>query len=206
MPHPVIHHVKNRPLLLCVIAAALLTACGAPQSVQSSAPPESHVISFPSSDDHTKTTVLLSAPSEVQAGVSARALAVQSFDGQRLTATLLALDGNGNLGVEGNVYVRSSRSQKKNIAPYRVNALRLVRDVKIVTFRYANESGPATHVGFIAQDVPDSFTNPAHDAMNVTNTISVELAATQELAAQVRELQAQVSELKSALRRSGARR
>lgn len=206
MPHPVIHQAQKRPLLLCVAAAALLTSCGAPQSVASSAPPESHIVSFPSADDHTHTTVLLSAPSEVQAGVSARAFGVQSFDGQRLTATLLALDGNGNLGVEGNVFVRSSRSQKKSIAPYRVNALQLVRNLKIVTFRYANESGAATHVGFIAEDVPAPFTNPEHDAMNVTNTISVELAATQELAARVRELEAQVSDLKAALRRSGASR
>ncbi len=196
----VVQQVKRGFLAATVcVAGTALTACGAPQSVASSAPPGSNIVSFPSSPDKTLTTVISSSPNEVQAGVSARSLAIDLFNDRQHQATLLALDDDGNLGLQGALYVRSSRYEKRDISTYEGDAVKLLNSVRVVRFRYRNETGAPEHIGFIAQDTPEQLTNPEKDAMNVTNTVSIELRATQQLAAQVNDLRAQVRALKAEL-------
>lgn len=169
--------------------------------VESAVAPGNSVVSFPNSADENWSTVLMSKPDTTQAGIDGRVLTVRVFNRTHPWADELTLDIDGNLGIRGTLYSRSSRMAKKDIMPYRDDALELLTQVPFVTYRYKNEpeSAPA-HIGFIAQEVPAVFSGPRHDSFNINNSIAVNMAATKELESQLNELRRQIVELKNQVR------
>jgi len=191
---------------LCLTLA--LAACSGQGrlALTSTAAPGDAVISFPNSFDQNWMTVLLSKPDTTQAGVDGRVLTVRVFDRQQPIADELTLDMNGNLGLRGNLFSRSSRSDKKKILPYRGDALGLLRAVRVVTYLYKNEGASSSrHIGFIAEDAPVDLTGPYRTSINLNNSVAVTIAATQELENQVLVMRTEIAALKRELAAKKAR-
>jgi hypothetical protein len=178
-------------LLLCV-----LTACAPQRAVSSAAPPGTPILSYPNTEDRTWTTVLQSNPLATQAGVNGRILTISTFRHNKKYADQLAIDVNGNVGIRGSLSSLSSRTQKYDIFPYKENALNLLRNVNLVTYRYRGETNADTkHVGFIAEETPSTLSGIRRTSINLDNSIAVTMAATKQLDGENRRMQARIDAL-----------
>jgi hypothetical protein len=85
----------------------------------------------------------------------------------------------------------SSREYKDDIKAYDPSkALDTVEGLDLVQFTYKEgiDALPGTHIGLIAEDVPDIIATEDHKALNAYNMIGILLGAVQELSTQVRDL------------------
>jgi len=132
----------------------------------------------------------------MQAGVNGRVLMISTLHHNKTYADQLAVDINGNVGIRGSLSSLSSRAQKYDIFPYKENALDLLRNVNLVTYRYRGETNNDTmHVGFIAEDTPSALSGIRHDSINLDNSIAVTMSATKQLDDEVRRMQTHIDAL-----------
>jgi hypothetical protein len=83
----------------------------------------------------------------------------------------------------------SKRSLKKNIRKYKKSALKVLKDVEVVTYQYKTEKGKYKHTGFIADDAPDCLTGADHDVMALSDNVGMLIKAVQELDARLEKLE-----------------
>jgi hypothetical protein len=195
------------------LLAVALSGCGGgdAQRIVSHAPPNTPIVLYPSSFDRRSTTVIESAPSTRQAGVKGNALTVTTYHGALPFADELTIDAEGNVGVRGSIRAQGSiatvshRSQKTDIRTFDEDPLALLRATTIVSYRYATEAADHDrHIGFIAEDTPSELSGAAHDRYDVTNTLAVDVAATQKLERTIIALERKVRILEARLRASRA--
>jgi len=85
----------------------------------------------------------------------------------------------------------SSREYKENIESYQPSdALHMIEDIDLVQFDYKPEieAPRGTHIGVIAEDIPEILASEDQKGVNAYNMIGVLLGAVQELSKQVQEL------------------
>jgi hypothetical protein len=196
--------LKLRVLLwIGLVPYFTLASCAAPpHTIASPEPPGTTIVSFANTTDKNWTTTLSSQPSRNQAGVDGRVFAIDIYNGGGYQATELAEDLDGNLGIRGTLFSRSSRAEKFDIVPYRSDAVALIDRVAMVSYHYRNESSHAPkHVGFIAEDAPAEFVGPTRKSFNINNSLAVTMAATQELDHRIEHLEREVAELKDIIRK-----
>lgn len=78
-----------------------------------------------------------------------------------------------------NFFSTSSKIYKKNIEPYAPSAVKIIKDIDIVSFNYIDYSH--TKVGFIAEDAPIELATETHDRLDTMNSLGLLLKALQEL-------------------------
>jgi hypothetical protein len=78
-----------------------------------------------------------------------------------------------------NFFTVSSKIYKKNIQPYSPSAVKIIKDVNIVSFNYIDYDH--TKVGFIAEDSPKELSSETKDKMDTGNSLGLLLKALQEL-------------------------
>jgi len=85
----------------------------------------------------------------------------------------------------------STREVKKNIQPFDKSGLQLIKETKIVSYKYEGETNytDLTKIGFIAEDTPIEMSSSNHDEMVIPSTICVAMKAIQELDAKIKNLQ-----------------
>ncbi len=161
---------------------------------------------FPNTVDRTSTTAFLANARAIQAGVAGTVLDIATFDGTRVVADDLTIDGSGNVGVRGSIRAQgsissvSSRSAKKDIRPFTEDPLALIRHTSVVTYLYKDEPPSAPlHIGFIAEDTPTELSGQGHDRYDVTNTVAVTLAAVQSLQRKTDRLDREIARLEKEL-------
>jgi hypothetical protein len=177
-----------------------------PQSLASAEAPGTAIISYPNTVDRNWTTTISSKPGYTQAGVDGRVLTVTALNGRDQYANEFTLDLDGNLGIRGTLFSRSSRYEKRDIRPYEGDAIGTLERVRMMTYHYRNEAANRPlHIGFIAEDAPDELVGPQHDSFNINNSVALNLAATQELYSEVKALRLEVDQLhKELLKRSSS--
>ncbi|MBO4393937.1 MAG: tail fiber domain-containing protein, partial [Spirochaetales bacterium] len=85
----------------------------------------------------------------------------------------------------------SSRKAKEDIVEYKNNALNLINNTRIVSFKYKRDHGNKKahrYIGFIAEDTDEALSTPSHDRMDIGSCIGVLIKAVQELSEQVEKL------------------
>lgn len=108
----------------------------------------------------------------------------------------------GNLEVDGAVTELSSAAAKDDIRPLPTSdAVRALRDLTPVTYRYRQDDPATRRVGFVAEDVPALVAQPERDRLRVMDIVAVLTAALQEQVATVAALQAEVVALRTAVAR-----
>lgn len=187
---------RIRALASAALLLSNLTACATQHNISSASPPGTPIISYPISEDHTWSAVLQSSPLAMQAGVNGRVLMISTLHHNKTYADQLAVDLNGNVGIRGSLSSLSSRAQKYDIFPYKANALDLLRNLDLVTYRYRGETSNDTmHIGFIAEDAPSELSGTRHNAFNLDNSIAVTMSATKQLDDDVRRMQSHIDAL-----------
>jgi hypothetical protein len=180
------------------LSVIILVGCGGGNlsSISSLALPGNPVISFPNGPDRVNTTIILSNPAGSVAGVDGRVLTVQTVTFSAAQDEL-TVDIDGNMGLRGSYHTLSVRSAKKDIKPFRTDALGIVDRTNIVSFRYRAESGAhPEHIGIIADDAPIQLTDGHRHSFDLNNSIAVSLAATRELHEEVTSLEREVAALR----------
>ncbi|WP_143305112.1 pyocin knob domain-containing S74 family peptidase [Chitinophaga vietnamensis] len=112
----------------------------------------------------------------------------------------LRTDGSGNLFVTGQVsatafYQASQRSLKRDIHLFNKSALSILNTARVQTFRYKADSTNITHIGFIADEVPDEMASPERKGVDQANTVALLVKALQEMSEKVDALQNKVQAL-----------
>jgi hypothetical protein len=147
--------------------------------------------------------------------------------GSTFTPTLrLHIDYNGNMGINtmavpgtaivtatgatltaGGAWTNaSSRALKDHVTPLSSDqALQAFSALNPVTFHYKAE-GEQTHVGFIAEDVPDLVATPDRKGLSAMDIVAVLTKVVQEKSAEIDSLAATVSRLESELNSLKSRR
>ena len=82
----------------------------------------------------------------------------------------------------------SSRRFKRNIRKTSVDALKMLKRVEIVDFKYRNDRRKVPHIGFIAEDTDPLLSTPKQDSMDIGNCIGLLLKAVQELSDEIDRL------------------
>lgn len=103
--------------------------------------------------------------------------------------TYRALHGNSYLNFDCNTRTlnsvaynaTSARSEKENIRDCKLEALKLLEEVKIVEFNYKSDSEKNNRVGFIADDTSEVLSTKNKDKMDIGSSIGVLIKAVQEL-------------------------
>jgi hypothetical protein len=193
-------NISQARSLLLVVA---LAGCGSTsaRSLSTTSTPGTPILTFPNSADQGWDTVVWSQPEALQAGIDGRALTVSVFHGADHIMDDLTMDFDGNVGIRGVYRSVSTRKQKWDIHPYEGDALGLLRDLPLSTFRYIGEPATATpHVGFIAEDAPAILGGPKHDSFNLNNSIGISMAATKQLDKRLDALSRRVIELEHLVR------
>jgi hypothetical protein len=193
------------PLNYAAIALLLAasTGCGstAARSLSTNSQPGTPIVTFPNSFDQGWNTVLSSQPFATQAGIDGRALTVSVYHGGDHLQDNLAMDFDGNVGIRGVYKSVSTRKEKWDIRPYDGDALGLLRDLPLSTFRYIGETASETpHVGFIAENAPPILSGQKHDSFNLNNSIGISMAATKQLDRRLDTLSRRVVELERLVR------
>ncbi len=185
----------------CVALTTFAGCAGGEQRLATAQAPGAPVISYPNTYDKYWTTAVLSQPDLMQAGIDGRVLSLEVFNRQQLFATELSVDLAGNVGIRGTLFSRSSRKEKKDIHPYRDDALQLLDQVRMVSYRYTNESNSVhPHVGFIAEEAPVEFSGPKRTSLDINNSLAIDMAATKQLNSKVHTMQRQIAELQREIR------
>lgn len=83
----------------------------------------------------------------------------------------------------------SQRKFKKNIKPFKKDALEIINSVKVKEFNFKNDKEKTYRVGFISDDTDSILSGKNKDIVDINNTIGVLLKAVQELSARVKELE-----------------
>jgi len=90
----------------------------------------------------------------------------------------------------------SAREKKTNIEEFTEDALKIINDTKIVTFKYKTENEEALeHVGFIANDTNPILSDKDQRHFRIGDSIGVLMKAVQELSARNKELEQKINEL-----------
>lgn len=84
----------------------------------------------------------------------------------------------------------SSRAKKRDISDYTGNALEVIKNTKVVSFKYKKEieDSDLVRYGFIAEDTPAELSTVKHDIMDTGSCIGILIKAVQELSKQIEEL------------------
>jgi hypothetical protein len=90
-------------------------------------------------------------------------------------------------------YQSSSRSLKTAIRDTRINALDLVRGLRVRDYVY-RERPSERRVGVIAEEAPREFLSQAGDSVNLQDSLMIALKAIQELNAKVEDLQCRLGQ------------
>ena len=111
----------------------------------------------------------------------------------------------GAVAITGNVtaagfYQSSLRALKKDITDFNSNALKLIKDVKIVEFTYKNDSTEMRHVGIIADDSDEHFSTKAHNQFDTNSSLAVTMKAVQELAEKLEALNKQLDDIEKKIK------
>jgi len=94
---------------------------------------------------------------------------------------VMTLRSNGNLSITGTFTQGSSRTLKDHItALSSTEALETLAHLSPVKFRYKADTEQATHIGFIAEDVPDLVATPDRQGLCPMDIIGVLTKAVQE--------------------------
>jgi hypothetical protein len=203
-------HLRTQ-LHYATIALLLATSAGcgstAARSLSTNSQPGTPIVTFPNSYDQGWNTVVSSQPFAAQAGIDGRAFAVSIFHGADHLQDNLTMDFDGNVGIRGVYKSVSTRKEKWDIKPYDGDALELIRDLPLSTFRYNGETASETpHVGFIAENAPTILSGQKHDSFNLNNSIGISLAATKQLDRRVDVLSRRIVELERLVRQLQAAR
>ena len=76
----------------------------------------------------------------------------------------------------------SALKWKKNVLPFTENALGILRNTDVVSFNYKSENdNDLKHVGFIADNTPETLSGKNKDQMRLNDTVGVLIKAVQEL-------------------------
>ena len=96
--------------------------------------------------------------------------------------------GNNTLTINGTVQAAyfstlSSRDYKKNIKLFNKSATNIIKNTKIVSYKYKKEYDKIglTRIGFIAEDTPNELTLNEGKRMDIDNCIGVIFKAIQEI-------------------------
>lgn len=113
----------------------------------------------------------------------------------------------GNITAAGNMtstgfYQSSLRSLKKDITLFNGDALKLIKDLKIVEFSYKEDKESNRHVGIIADDSDWHFSTQKHDKFDSNSAISITMKAVQELTEKLEALNKRLDELESAVNKA----
>lgn len=101
----------------------------------------------------------------------------------------LALQLYGQGYASGGFIGGSARELKKNIKPYKENAIDKINDIDIVSFNLKDDKNKDFKVGFIADDTDELFATSEHNAIDYNNCIGMLLKAVQELSAKIKKLE-----------------
>jgi hypothetical protein len=111
----------------------------------------------------------------------------------------LTLDYNGNLTITGALSQSSSRDYKDNIQTLSADeALDALKKLTPVTYNYRNDE--ASHVGFIAEDVPDLLASKDRKTLSPMDIVAVLTKALQEQSKIIDALSAKIEKLEKASR------
>ncbi|MBC9929525.1 tail fiber domain-containing protein [Chitinophaga qingshengii] len=105
-------------------------------------------------------------------------------------------DGNGNLTANG-FFQGSKAILKKDIHPFRENALSLLNNVSIQQFIYKDDKEENVRVGIIADNTDWHFSTKKRDRFDTNSSLAITMKAVQELSAQNEALKQEVAELKA---------
>jgi hypothetical protein len=75
----------------------------------------------------------------------------------------------------------SSKTDKKNIKPFKKSALDIIDNVDIVSFKYKKSEDPMLQIGFIAENTDPLLSGEDQKGMRINTTIGLLLKAVQEL-------------------------
>ena len=90
----------------------------------------------------------------------------------------------------------SARDKKINIESFNDNALDIINNTNVVTFKYKTENDEAMyHVGFIADDTNPILSDKDQRHFRIGDTIGVLIKAVQELSAKNKELEEKLNNL-----------
>ncbi|PUZ22869.1 hypothetical protein DCC81_20835 [Chitinophaga parva] len=109
------------------------------------------------------------------------------------------LDVNGYVQSTG-FYQSSLRSLKKDIQPFTASATKILDSAQVRTFVYKADSANITHIGFIADEVPDAMASPQRQGVDQANTTALLVKALQETTARLEAMEKRVAELEKQLK------
>jgi len=99
----------------------------------------------------------------------------------QLHGDVMTLHSNGNLSIAGTFTQGSSRTLKEQIIELSsTEALETLAHLSPVKFRYKADTEHATHVGFIAEDVPELVATPNRQGLSAMDIVGVLTKAVQE--------------------------
>jgi hypothetical protein len=99
----------------------------------------------------------------------------------QLHGDVMTLHSNGNLSIAGTFTQGSSRTLKEQITELSsTEALETLAHLSPVKFRYKADTEHATHVGFIAEDVPELVATPNRQGLSAMDIVGVLTKAVQE--------------------------
>ena len=94
---------------------------------------------------------------------------------------VMTLRSNGNLSITGTFTQGSSRTLKDHITELSsTEALETLAHLSPVKFRYKADTEQTTHVGFIAEDVPELVATPDRQGLSAMDIVGVLTKAVQE--------------------------
>ena len=99
----------------------------------------------------------------------------------QLHGDVMTLHSNGNLSIAGTFTQGSSRTLKEQITELSsTEALETLAHLSPVKFRYKADTEQTTHVGFIAEDVPELVATPDRQGLSAMDIVGVLTKAVQE--------------------------
>lgn len=111
---------------------------------------------------------------------------------------VMTLRNSGNLSIKGTLTQGSSRALKEDIADLSSDeALQALGHLNPVKFRYRADAERASHVGFIAEDVPDLVASPDRKGLSAMDIVGVLTKAVQEQQKAIAALREKVSVLET---------
>jgi hypothetical protein len=114
---------------------------------------------------------------------------------------VMILQSNGNLSIKGTLIQGSSRTLKEHITELSSQeALETLVNLSPVKFRYKADTEQASHIGFIAEEVPDLVATPDRKGLSTMDIVGVLTKAVQELQKTVVALMEKVTMLEATQR------